>query len=311
MRKLLPLILACIALPARADIPQPDDLLPAQPLACPAGCNPLAVDQPLLADDGTPSIRPRADDEQRRYRVNPEQWTLISAARGLSLHKPIYVYPLTYSPQYEGSESDFVFQFSAKHRVGRSFFFAYTQTSFWQIWDKDDSRPFRDTNYNPEVFYRWRPKAEALSDVGFDFGLFEHESNGRSMPESRSWNRSYAAMFLTRGRSLYYLKVWYRWSEDDKDTPLDPEGDDNPDIYRYYGYGELHFARQIGKQQQIAGMVRGNPATGKGAISLTYSRPNSANTLFYSLRLWHGYGETLLDYNRSTTRILLGVMLSR
>lgn len=308
MRHVLLLILAGMALSAAADVPHPGDAPVLDAAACPVDCPPPdpAADQPLGPQD-TPAPQP----PRRGYRVDPDQWSLISAAGGLSLHKPIYIYPLTYSPQYEGHEADFIFQFSAKHRVGRSFYFAYTQRSFWQVWDSDDSRPFRDTNYNPEIFYRWRPKAPELANYGIDFGLFEHESNGRSIPESRSWNRSYAALFLTRGRSLYYLKLWYRWPDGDKTSPTDPKGDDNPQIYRYYGYGELHFARQLGDQQQIAGMVRGNPATGKGAISLTYSRPNSDRTLFYSASLWHGYGETLLDYDRSTTRIMLGVMLSR
>jgi phospholipase A1 len=267
----------------------------------------VSVSKPLEAPRETPGLL----TEDGGFRVNPDEWSLVGAARGLSLHRPIYIYPITHSPQYDGNEADFVFQISIKHRLfGTNTFFGYTQRSFWQIWDAANSRPFRDTNYNPEIFYRWRPGFDGWEEYGFDIGL-EHESNGRSVERSRSWNRIYGAVFISRGRSLYYLKTWYRLPEDRKDGPDDPRGDDNPDIYRFYGYGELHFARQIGNQQQISGMFRANPATGKGAATLTYSVPNSSRTMFYSVRLWHGYGETLLDYNRSTTRILLGVMLSR
>ena len=31
------------------------------------------------------------------------------------------------------------------------------------------------------------------------------------------------------------FKPWYRISESEKETPLDPRGDDNPDIYKYMG----------------------------------------------------------------------------
>ena len=245
------------------------------------------------------------------FNVRSEEWSLISSARGLSLHKPIYVFPATYSPSYEGSETEFVFQFSAKHRLfGTSLYFGYTQKSFWQLYNEDDSRPFRETNFNPELFYRWEPQWEQLPELGIDAGI-EHESNGRDLPLSRSWNRIYGALFLPRGKSLYYLKGWWRIPERARRDPEDAGGDDNPDIQDYLGYGELHYARQIGEQQQLTVMLRGNPATGHGAASVTWTRPNSSQTFFYAIRLWHGYGESLIDYDRVVTRLSVGVMLAR
>jgi phospholipase A1 len=245
------------------------------------------------------------------FNVRGDEWTLVSSARGLSLHKPIFVFPATYSPEYSGSETEFVFQFSAKHRLlGTELYFGYTQRSFWQLYNQDESRPFRETNFNPELFYRWEPQWKRLPELGLDIGL-EHESNGRDLPLSRSWNRIYGGLFLPRGKSLYYLKGWWRIPERAKRDPEDAGGDDNPDIQDYLGYGELHYARQIGEQQQLALMLRGNPATGKGAASVTWSRPNSNRTFFYAVRLWHGYGESLIDYDRSVTRFSLGIMLAR
>ena len=58
-------------------------------------------------------------------------------------------------------------------------------------------------------------------------------------------------------------------------------------------------------------MVRGNPSTGHGAVELTLSQPNSGRSLFYAVSLWHGYGESLIDYNQSVTRLGLGIMLAR
>lgn len=245
------------------------------------------------------------------FGVHGEEWTLISGARGLSLHKPIAVFPFTYSPRFNGSETEFVFQFSAKHQLlGTSLYFGYTQESFFQLYNGEDSRPFRETNYNPELFYRWQPQWARLPKLGMDFGL-EHESNGRTLPRSRSWNRLYTAFFLPRGKSLYYLKGWYRIPERERRDPTDAGGDDNPDIQDFLGYGELHYTRQIGNQQQLAVMLRGNPATGKGALSATWSLPNDSGNFFYALRFFHGYGESLIDYDRSVTRLSVGIMLSR
>ena len=67
---------------------------------------------------------------------------------------------------------------------------AYTQLSQWQVYNADLSRPFRETNYMPELMASFRP---GLSLGGahwrlFNFG-YAHQSNGRSDPISRSWVR--------------------------------------------------------------------------------------------------------------------------
>jgi phospholipase A1/A2 len=245
------------------------------------------------------------------FRVDPDAYSIVSAVRGLSTHKATYVFPVTYSPEFSGDRSELVFQISAKQRLfGSDFYLAYTQRSFWQLINNDESSPFRETNYGPEIFYRWIPDPDAFNHWGADFG-FEHESNGRTVPESRSWNRVYFAPFQAKGRGLAYLKFWYRIPEDDKTGPLDPKGDDNPDITDYYGHGELMYSRQIGGEQLLTAMVRGNPGTGHGAVSLTWSIPSDEGWVFYAASLFHGYGESLIYYDTSVTRLMLGVMLAR
>ncbi len=85
---------------------------------------------------------------------------------GFSFHKPNYALPATWSNTATHSEdSEFIFQISGKLRLFESglyvadeqesgLYAAYTQKSFWRILDQEDSRPFRETNYNPELFYR-------------------------------------------------------------------------------------------------------------------------------------------------------------
>jgi phospholipase A1 len=59
-------------------------------------------------------------------------------------------------------------------------------------------------------------------------------------------------------------------------------------------------------------MIRGNIDTGKGGFVLSYSVPiPKSETSFFAIRISHGYGESLVDYNRSLSRIGFGIMFSR
>ena len=70
--------------------------------------------------------------------------------------------------------------------------FAYSQKSYWQVFNKDLSRPFRSTDFEPEAIYVY-PHQIALSG-GLNYRLsgaeVVHQSNGQSLPLSRSWNRA-------------------------------------------------------------------------------------------------------------------------
>jgi phospholipase A1 len=240
------------------------------------------------------------------------EFTLVSNKSGLSFHKPMFVYPVSYSEQYPGSQTEMIFQISLKQRLfARNIYLAYTQKSFWQVYNGDESRPFRETNYNPELFYRWTPRLDACPGCGVDIGV-EHESNGRDLPNSRSWNRALLSGHIEHGRSLVWLRTWYRLPEDEKKNADDASGDDNPDIYRYLGYAELRLQHKFrGEEpQMLAFMARGNWTSGKGAFELNYSAP-FGDYFYWALNVWHGYGESLIDYDRSITRIGLGVMLAR
>src|SRR5690606_19480452 len=67
---------------------------------------------------------------------------------------------------------------------------AYTQTSHWQVYEGDSSRPFRESNYEPEVMLVFRNNYRLGDWRGRMLGLgINHQSNGRADPASRSWNR--------------------------------------------------------------------------------------------------------------------------
>ena len=270
-----------------------------------------------LADAPSPSANGNAEIPARNkpvlglFKRDPDAYSMVSATEGLSAHKPTYILPFTYSPDYTGSRSEVIFQISAKQRLfARNLYFGYTQKSFWELYNQKQSAPFRETDYNPEMFYRWILDPQQYHHWGADIG-FEHESNGQSVPQSRSWNRIYFSPFQARGKQLAYFKIWYRIPEGEKSSPDAARGDDNPDIERYMGYGEIQFQRQFDDEGQFAFQLHGNPATGRAGGWLMYSRPNADHSLFYCIRLWQGYGESLIDYNTSVTRLGIGVMLAR
>lgn len=236
----------------------------------------------------------------------------VGMEKGLSRHKDMFILFGSYARDYKGKQSEVVFQISAKQSLYfPGLYFAYSQKSFWQAFDADNSSPFRETNYNPEIFYRIKPGRIDVfpENMGLDLGG-EHESNGQRAPDSRSWNRLYAAPYVQYKNTLLYTKLWYRIPEDRKPYEEAPEGDDNPDIHRYLGYGEIHLYQNLGDLHTFHAMARATTHS-RGALALNYSlyipkMKCSLITYFFT-----GYGESLIDYNNSITRIGVGMSFNR
>lgn len=182
---------------------------------------------------------------------------------------------------------------------------SYTQKSWFQLSNVSDSSPFRETNYEPQLFVAW------ATDYALPFGWrlrdietgFNHQSNGKSDEQlkSRSWNRLYARASATKGNWIVELKPWWR-------IPEKAENDDNPDITNYRGYFELSLGYQF-DQHRIKFTGHYNPAHNKGGLELTYSYPITKYIRFYT-QYYAGYGESLIDYNRNIQRIGLGISLN-
>lgn len=183
-------------------------------------------------------------------------------------------------------------------------FVAYTQRSVWQLYDQALSSPFRDTNFEPEVFVKFDTdfKIGGLKNRFFIIG-FNHQSNGEGNPLSRSWNRIYSAFIAERGNLALILKPWYR-------IPEKEENDDNPNIEKYLGYGELIAAYHM-KGHVFSLMLRNNLSANenRGAVELGWSYPFTPKVRGY-VQYFKGYGESLIDYNNTVNRIGFGVMLN-
>ena len=233
-------------------------------------------------------------------------------------HKPTYVLPVHYNSRLDsyhelpdGAELDPVeikFQFSFKIELLDSLFdetgrlsFGYTQQSFWQAYNSDISAPFRDTNYEPELMLGFLTDNTVLGLQNriIRVGLV-HQSNGQSGERSRSWNRLYADFIFERDDFYASLKPWWRIPESD---------DDNSDIEDYLGNFELSMLKFVGSQSYGV-MLRNNLASeNRGAIQLDWSFPLYRHLRGY-VQYFNGYGESLLDYNRYSNSLGLGVMLT-
>lgn len=178
----------------------------------------------------------------------------------------------------------------------------YTQQSAWQVYNRENSSPFRNTDYAPEAMLAWRTDVDlaGLRWRVLTLGLL-HESNGRADPLSRSWNRIYADFGLERGPFALSLRPWYR-------IPESAEKDDNPDLVRYMGYGDV-VASYVWGGHQFGAVARHNFSSGFGAGQLDWSFP-----IFGALRgyaqVFSGYGYNLLDYNHRQTTVGLGFLLT-
>jgi len=208
------------------------------------------------------------------------------------------------------------FQISLKSQVnqqdlffaGDAVYFGITIESWWQLYNAPLSSPFRETNYQPEVFYLtpllWGPFG---GKTALMLGL-EHQSNGQLKDLSRSWNRVYAELIYGRGSFVATLRPWYRLPEKRKTSPLDAEGDDNPDISDFFGHAQLSLGWK-GSTLQTLSVIRGNPSTRKGSISTTVTFPLTGK-FRGMVQYFNGYGDSLIDYNRFQHRLGLGVALT-
>ena len=232
-------------------------------------------------------------------------------------HKPNYILPVAYNDKPNNAEVDVSrdgeldnnevkFQFSMKFPIIDNFFneksslqFAYTNLSFWQAYNDNVSNPFRETVHEPEVFLIFENDWKLL---GFKNRIIQlgavHQSNGRSGAQSRSWNRVYADFIFERGNYYLSFKPWYR---------IERSGaDDNPDIEKYMGHGEIRGA-YAGGQHTLSVMLRNNfHSPNYGALEINWSFPMSRRAKWF-IQYFNGYGESLIDYNARVNRIGIGI----
>ena len=238
----------------------------------------------------------------------------------LTPHKPNYILPITYKDKPNNApvnierdgeldKIEFKFQLSVKFPIVDNLFgeqgsvqFAYTNLSFWQAYNKKSSGPFRETVHEPELFLIFENDWKYL---GFTNRIIQlgvvHQSNGRSRPESRSWNRIYADFIFKKDNYYLSIRPWYRIG--------DTGTDDNPDIEKYLGHGEFRAAYADSKHI-VSIMLRNNfHGSNYGAFEVNWSFPMSRRAKWF-IQYFNGYGESLIDYNSRVNRLGIGIALT-
>lgn len=269
-----------------------------------------------------------ADADSMVDRYFAAEQALFSFSGSFLTHRPTYIMPYTYvhspnqtpvSPRtgetgYDNGldydEAKYQISFKVPLLTGMlddktTLWFGYTQLSFWQVYNSDASKPFRETNYQPEIFARYA----AQWDVGpgrleaLSLSL-NHQSNGKSEPQSRSWNRILGGAVYTYNRWMFSIQPWYRIPEDTKE-------DDNPDIDYYLGYADYWAVYKVDDDRTISLKLRNNLRTtdNKTSFELGYSFP-MGDTIKGYIQYFNGYGESLIDYNYRIQRIGVGIMLN-
>jgi phospholipase A1 len=219
--------------------------------------------------------------------------------------------PFSENPEYSATEIDQYneleakFQLSFKTKVLQSAFFglgdiwvAYTQKAHWQVYNQKFSRAFRELNYEPEIIFNFPLKTKLFNgdirQVGF---ALNHQSNGKDIPLSRSWNRIIFNIGYEIDNWIINLKPWYR---------LKDKEDENPAITDYVGNMEIYANYHYEKHEFYTIITHPLNSLKRGGIQLNYVFPIRGNTRAQA-QFFHGYGETLLDYNHSQTTLGLGI----
>lgn len=276
----------------------------------------IAGTDKAAAPEDKPMLERRLDADKinvlRAYTLMPHKPNyILFASNNSSGYNPDHFRQQYGNPNLELDDTEVKFQLSIKMPLAvglfnnhMDIFAAYTNRSFWQLYNDDISSPFRETNHEPEAWLQFRNDWEIFgfkNDVN-QFG-FVHQSNGRGGVLSRSWNRVFANFIFSYEDFAIGFKPWIRISDDD---------DDNPDITDYLGHFEVTGAYKW-KDHTFSVMIRNNLESGfdKGTVQGTWSFPLwSYPYLKGYIQYFNGYGESLIDYNQHSNSIGIGVALS-
>lgn len=236
-------------------------------------------------------------------------------------HEPFY---FTVGPKSPNAKIQFSFKYrflsrddSADNLAGRytwleGFHFGYTQTALWD-WNKP-SAPFFDTSYKPELLYSTDGVAPSYLPGWFHVdlaGALQHESNGKDGTNSRSINIAYL-----RPKFTFDLGDDWRLSLSPKAFVYLPDVDDNPDIAKYRGYVELRATIGQIEGAQLSSILRAGSGRRFGSVELDFTYPlwqpwHAGPKIYFLAQYFTGYGESILQYNKSSSSFRAGFSLYR
>ncbi|MFA9459819.1 phospholipase A [Thiohalorhabdus sp. Cl-TMA] len=224
----------------------------------------------------------------------------------LSRHKPIYA---VYGEPTPKAQISFKFEIYPYTEL----FFAYTETAFWLL--REESVPFYDIKFEPELFYR-----HDLPTWWLDFvrlGLFSHSSNGEDGADSRSYDEGYLELVT----ELDPGGVNFHWSN--KFFTYYGLGENNLDIRSYRSVYEttmsFHVGLFPGDQLRWRGFLRREDfGPGRkdhyhvGGVQVGYMFPSLLGVDFapqFYVQYYNGYMESWKAYDQREEIVRAGIRL--
>ena len=208
--------------------------------------------------------------------------------------------------------NDAKMQFSLKYRLIRDFglYFAYTNLIVWDVWEY--STPYRDINFKPELFYRWRPDLKWIYSA--DAGYW-HNSNGKDGEKDRAWDRLFGRVNMTvplwHFDLVWLTAIYYTFNKNEA----------NDDIENYLGWWETAFfirdllpraedKDNLDFEYHLVSGDHGRPFDrGSQMLGLRYKFKKAAFQPHLYLQYFNGYGEVILEYNKRSEELRFGLAL--
>jgi len=262
--------------------------------------------------------------DTHKYKFNlmghNENFILLGGYSPTTLYEKEWSDAYTSTNKYQRDKNEAQFQISMKIPLYKNFlnskgdlFSAYTQNSYWQVYNTKYSSPFRETNYQPELFIEWQ------NDKKFgDSKLIQsrlsliHQSNGQDVGQSKSWNRTEVSFIFQNGNIYYGTNIWNRWDEEAKKDANATKGDDNPDLEKFIGH-QKYFVKYKGDKISLT-LAHQNDIMdyniNRGNTKVDFSFPSPNKNFDFFVRYFNGYGESLVDYNTKIERFSFGILIS-
>lgn len=235
----------------------------------------------------------------------------------LPLFAAEYKYPITpYQDNYfiAGDDEDqtkFQISFESDLSFETGFFLAYTQTTWWTVYDGRDTM---SANYKPEVFYRLVSKDNIFNNVNLkavdyiQISPYYHQSTGVEGEDHRSINLYYGQIQLSTADLIsvgFNLKVFGYYTKDKN----------NPDIDKYKGYYENDLFVKL-NSRTVEGMTlaelhfKHGGTLEKGWLSV------EARTILFTnkiqprifIQYYYGYGENMVFYDELEQSLYAGLI---
>lgn len=166
----------------------------------------------------------------------------------------------------------------------------YRQKTFWNLYDI--SGPIYENNYSPSLYFSYQTiNTKRLLPITILTG-YVHESNGEMGIKSRSWDRMYGGVSIGNlefNQAFIQIDMWYPFGMEE-----------NPDIWKYFGIGEVTMFYKI---KQISFSCAWKLITPN--IELGIYAKILVPTLY--LQLYLGSGENMLDYKRRHECLRIGL----